>query len=222
MDTYLLSILKDPMVGKIVTAFLGIVLVNVLIRFLQRSLLSRIQEKNARYNLRRGLSFLGYLLAILLLAAIFSDQLSSLTVALGVAGAGIAFALQEVVASVAGWIALSFGQFYTVGDRVQLGGIKGDVIDIGVLRTTLMEIGEWVKGDNYNGRIVRIANSFVFKAPVFNYSADFPFVWDEITVPVKYGSDHNQARKIIQDSAQDVVGANAAIALQTWKKMTKK
>ena len=222
MDSYLLNILNDPWVGKIVTAFLGVVLVNILIRFLQRSLLARIQEKNARYNLRRGLSFLGYLLAILLLAAIFSDQLSSLTVALGVAGAGIAFALQEVVASVAGWIALSFGQFYTVGDRVQLGGIKGDVIDIGVLRTTLMEIGEWVKGDNYNGRIVRIANSFVFKEPVFNYSADFPFVWDEITVPVKYGSDHNLARKIIQDSAQEVVGENAAIALQTWKKMIKK
>jgi small-conductance mechanosensitive channel len=97
--------------------------------------------------------------------------LSSLTVALGVAGAGagIAFALQEVIASVAGWIALSFGQFYAVGDPVQLGSIKGDVIDIGVLRTTLMEIGEWVKGDQYNGRIVRVVNSFVFKEPVYNY-----------------------------------------------------
>jgi len=67
-------------------------LVNILIRFLQRTLSARIKEKNARFNLRRGLSFLGYLLAILLLAAVFSDQLSSLTVALGVAGAGIAFA----------------------------------------------------------------------------------------------------------------------------------
>ena len=222
MDAYLQNILYDPLVGKIVTAFLGIVLVNVLVRFLQRTLSARIKEKNARFNLRRGLSFLGYLLAILLLAAVFSDQLSSLTVALGVAGAGIAFALQEVVASVAGWIALSFGQFYTIGDRVQLGGIKGDVIDIGVLRTTLMEIGEWVKGDQYNGRIVRIANSFVFKEPVFNYSADFPFVWDEITVPIKYGSDHNLARRIIQNSALEIVAENAVIAHQIWQKMLKK
>ena len=71
-----------------------------------------------------------------------SDQLGSFTVALGVAGAGIAFALQEVIASVAGWVAVSFARFYRTGDRVQLGGIKGDVIDIGVLRTTLMEVGQ--------------------------------------------------------------------------------
>ncbi len=100
---------------------------------------------------------------------------AGLSVALGVPGAGIAFALQEVIASVASWVAVSFGNFYSPGDRVQLGGIKGDVIDVGVLRTTLMEMGEWVNGDLYNGRIVRVANSFVFKEPVYNYSADFPF-----------------------------------------------
>ena len=75
-------------------AFLGIIVINVLVRFLQRILAARIKEKNARYRLRRGLAFFGYLAAVLLLAAIFSDQFSSLTVALGVAGAGIAFALQ--------------------------------------------------------------------------------------------------------------------------------
>lgn len=67
---------------------------------------------------------------------------------------------------------------------MQLGGIKGDVVDISILRTTLMEVGEWVKGDLYSGRTVRIANSFVFKEPVFNYSGDFPFLWDEVIVPV--------------------------------------
>jgi small-conductance mechanosensitive channel len=77
-----------------------------------------------------------------------------------------------VIISVAGWTAVSFGGFYKVGDRIQLGGIKGDVIDIGVLRTTIMQIGEWVDGDQYNGRIVRIANSIVFKEPVFNYSRE--------------------------------------------------
>ncbi|GAB4167898.1 MAG: hypothetical protein OHK0024_03090 [Thalassobaculales bacterium] len=162
---------------------------------------------------------MGYFAAALLLVAIFSDQLNNLTVALGVAGAGIAFALQEVIASVAGWVTLSFGQLYTVGDRVQLGGIKGDVIDIGVLRTTLMEIGEWVKGDQYNGRIVRIANSFVFKEPVYNYSADFPFVWDEITIPIKYGSDHQLARKIIREAADSTVSEYTAYAYETWQKM---
>lgn len=75
-----------------------------------------------------------------------------------------------------GWVAIAFGGFYNPGDRVQLGGIKGDVIDIGMLRTTLMETGEWVDADLYSGRIVRIANSFVFKESVFNDSAECPFL----------------------------------------------
>ena len=71
---------------------------------------------------------------------------------------------------------------------MQLGGIKGDVIDVNVLRTTLMETGQWVDGDLYNGRIVRIANSFVFKEPVFNYSGDFPFLWELSFGPISFSS----------------------------------
>ncbi|MBI9050888.1 MAG: mechanosensitive ion channel [Anaerolineaceae bacterium] len=219
MDTFIKTILYDPIIGKIIATLVGIIIINLLVRFLQRMLSSRLETKEIRYKVRRGLSFFGYLAIVLLIIGVFSNQLSSFTVALGVAGAGIAFALQEIIASVAGWIALSFAQFYTIGDRVQLGGIKGDVIDIGVLRTTVMEIGEWVKADQYNGRIVRIANSFVFKEPVYNYSADFPFVWDEISLPIKYGSDHNLARKLILSAADNTVGEYVATAQKHWKEM---
>ncbi|MFH2103548.1 MAG: mechanosensitive ion channel domain-containing protein [Chloroflexota bacterium] len=157
-----------------------------------------------------------------IITVIFSDQLGGLTVALGVAGAGIAFALQEVIVSVAGWFTITFATFYKVGDRVQLGGIKGDVMDIGVLRTTLMETGEWIKGDQYSGRIVLIANSFVFKEPVFNYSGDFPFLWDELTVPVKYGCDRKLARIILNKVATEVLGGYTEQAARQWKKMVKK
>jgi small-conductance mechanosensitive channel len=148
-------------------------------------------------------------------------RLSGITVAIGAASAGIAFALQEVIASFAGWLTISSGGFYKVGDRVQLGGIKGDVIDIGFVRTTLMEIGGWVNGDLYNGRIVRVANSFVFKEPVFNYSGDFPFVWDEIVVPIKYGSDYDAARQILEKTAQEIVGEYAESAREQWKLLVK-
>jgi len=63
-------------------------------------------------------------------------------------------------------------------------------MDIGVLRTTIMETGQWVDGDLYNGRIVLVANSFVFKEPVHNYSGEFPFLWDEIKISVQYGSNY--------------------------------
>lgn len=111
--------------------------------------------------------------------------------------------------------------FLGAGDRVQLGGIKGDGIDVSFLRTTVMEVGEWVKGDQYTGRVVRIANSFVFKEPVFNYSGDFPFLWDEITVPVKYGGDHHLAQKIFLAVAAEVVGDNAVEAAAAWQTFSK-
>jgi small-conductance mechanosensitive channel len=212
----------DPTVGKIVIVIAGFIAIRVLALVVQRVLLGRVENNDTRYRLRKLVNFVGTLIAITLVTIVFSNKLGSLTVAFGVAGAGIAFALQEVIASVAGWVAVSFGNFYSVGDRVQLGGISGDVIDIGVLRTTLMETGQWVKADLYNGRIVRIANSFVFKEPVFNYSGDFPFLWDEITVPVKYGSDYKLAREILQKIADDAVVGLIPEAKKTWRGMVNK
>lgn len=124
--------------------------------------------------------------------------------------------------SIAGWIAITFGQFYKIGNRIQLAGITGDVIDIRVLRTTLMECGQWINGDQYNGRIVRVSNSFVFKEPVFNYSADFPFLWDEISLPIKYGCEYKLTREIIMQIAYEVVGNYVKFAREEWKEMVKK
>jgi len=175
-----------------------------------------------RYRTRKFISFIGYISAILILSIVFSDRLGGLTVAFGVAGAGIAFALQEVIARFTGWYAISFAHFYKTGDRVQLGGIKGDVIYIGILRTTLMEIGDWVNGDLYNSHVARIANSFVFKEPVLNHSGDFPFLWDEIKIPVRYGSDYNQARVIFQKVAESVCGDYVEVAQKAWKQLVSK
>jgi small-conductance mechanosensitive channel len=209
--------LFDPIVGKFIAAAVGIAVVYTVIRFLQRGVSRYVHVKETRYRARKLIAFFGYFAVALLLISVFSSRLGQLTVAFGVAGAGIAFALQEVIASVAGWVAIAFGGFYSPGDRVQLGGIRGDVIDIGVLRTTLMECGQWVKADLYNGRIVRIANSFVFKEPVFNYSADFPFLWDEITVPVRYGSKWEYARETLRRVVDEVCHDYAVQSQASWQ-----
>jgi small-conductance mechanosensitive channel len=214
--------LLDPTVGKIVAVIAGIIIINLLTRTTRRVLLRHIVSTDTRYRLRKLVNAAGALISIVLVTVVFSNKLGNLTVAFGVAGAGIAFALQEVIASIAGWVAISFGNFYSVGDRVQLGGIVGDVIDIGILRTTIMETGDWVKADLYNGRIVRVANSFVFKEPVFNYSGDFPFLWDEIVVPVKYGSDYRLAREILQKAADDLLGGFVPHAKKTMAEMINK
>ena len=216
------TVLLDPMVIKIVAVVLVVIFINASVRFLQRFIGRRIKDKDARYRVRKAIVFLSYLLIIVIALSIFSDQLNDLSVMFGLIIAGVAFALQEVIVSVAGWLAISFGDFYRVGNRVQLGGIMGDVIDISVLRTTLMECGDWVNADLYNGRIVRIANSFVFKEPVYNYSADFPFLWDEIMLPIKYGSDRQMVNDILMDAAEAVIGDYSHNAQKTWRNMTEK
>lgn len=219
---YLEELNLPPAINQLIVVLITIVAVWLLIKFLKTRTTKRVKDSEKAYHIKKGFDFAGYILIVLALIFIYFKQLGSFTVALGVAGAGIAFALQEVIASVAGWMALMFGNFYKTGDRVQLGGIKGDVIDIGVLRTTLMETGNWVDGDLYNGRIVRVANSFVFKEPVFNYSGDFPFLWDEIKVPIQYGSDYALARKMLEQVADEHLGGYAKRADEVWREMVKK
>lgn len=222
MEEQIKELLFNPMVGKLVTIFIGVGIIWIIIKSIQNNLFSKIKDNNSRYHAKKFSGFLGYFLTILLITIVFSDKLGGLTVALGVAGAGIAFALQEVIVSVAGWLAIMFGGFYKSGDRIQLGGIKGDVMDIGVLRTTLMEIGQWVDGDLYNGRIVHVANSFVFKEPVFNYSGEFPFLWDEITIPIQYGSDYDLAERIFLEVANDLTSNLSEESLGQWTALQNK
>lgn len=219
--TQLEQLLSEPMVRRGLIALVGVILIFTFRWIGQRTLNKRVDDNTTRYRARKLAEFTSYVVIAAFLGLVFHEQLGGLTVALGVAGAGIAFALQEVIASVAGWTAVTFGNFYRIGDRVMLGGIRGDVIDIGVLRTTVFEVGDWVSGDLYNGRVVRIANSFVFKEPVFNYSADFPFLWDEVKVPVRHDSDRVQARQILEQVADRIVGEYAREVQSTWDEMTR-
>jgi small-conductance mechanosensitive channel len=222
MEDQLNKILFDPTVGKLAFIFIGIIIIWILLKVIQRNLISKLKDNSNRYKTKKFSTILGYVLTVVLISIVYSNKLGGLTIAFGVAGAGIAFALQEVIASFAGWLAIMFGGFYKTGDRVQLGGIKGDVMDIGVLRTTVMEIGQWVDGDLYNGRIVLIANSFIFKEPVFNYSGDFPFLWDEIKLPIQYGSNYNKAKELFIEIARDVAGDLGEKSQEKWNALQQK
>lgn len=218
----LLDFFKTVQGKNLMIAGIAIIVIYLIVSLIKRIIPRYISETETRYRARRFINFVGYLFVILAIFFVYGSQFTGLTVFLGVAGAGIAFALQEVIASIAGFLAINFTSFFKVGDRVLLGGIKGDVIDIGVLRTSLMEIGNWVDGDQYNGRIVLVANSFIFKEPVYNYSGDFPFLWDEIKVPIKTQGDFEYAREKFLEILIEVQGKYAEAAKKDWEKMTEK
>src|SRR6202049_477223 len=191
------------LLGKCVAAVVGILFIHATFRVLEQTLPRRFGRADARYKVRKFVVFSGYLSILLFLAILFEDRLGRLSFALGVVGAGVAVALQDVVASIAGAFSIGFSKLYTVGDRIQIGDIRGDVIDIGLLRTTLMETGNWVGRDLYNGRIVRIPNSIVLKGSVFNYSQGFQFVWDEIKVVFTTSRHCQLARKMLLLAASE-------------------
>ncbi|MCB0702888.1 MAG: mechanosensitive ion channel [Candidatus Kapaibacterium sp.] len=191
---------------------------SLLTRYINRT----VKDNSARYRTKKIIRLASYVLIGLLAIFSFTGNMEQFGLSLGLITAGLAFALQEVILSVFGWIIIFTTNSYSPGDRIEINGIKGDVIDIGVTKTTLMEIGEWVKSDNYNGRIVQISNSFIFKGPVRNYSTDFPFVWDEIKLPITFNSDLELVGKIVKQATDDFLMDYAKFAKENWELMVKK
>lgn len=212
----------DPLLIRIATFIIVAIFLYVSTKKILNRFYPRLQEQDKWYSIKKLVMNTIYFIIFIIFIFTFSDRFEGFYTTLGLAGAGITFALREVIVSIAGWFAILFGDFFKVGDRILLGGIKGDVVDIGIFRTTLMEIGDWVNGDQYNGRIVRVANSFIFTSPVYNYSANFQFVWDEINIPIRFGSDVKLVRKILSDVADEVVGDVSIQAKEAWYEMRKK
>lgn len=222
VEAFVTKWISDPRVRDGVKIAIGIVVILIVAGLVRRAASKYIVDPRDRYRVRKVIIFASYLAIVLLIAAVYSGKVQNLGITLGVAGAGAAVALQDVITSIAGWVVLSTGGIYRTGDRIAVSDITGDVIDIGVMRTTLMEIGDWVKSDLYSGRIIRFPNNLVLKDAVFNYSADFPFVWDEFTLPVKYGGDRAAAEEILNRVSREVVGDYAEAARSTWKQVARK
>jgi small-conductance mechanosensitive channel len=125
--------------------------------------------------------------------------------------------MQDVIGAFAGWVNILLGRIFRVGDRIEMGGVRGDVIDITPLRTKLLEIGgpdrddSWVRGRQYTGRIVAVSNKTTFTEPVFNYSAIFEYIWEELTIPISYRSDWHEAERILQEEALAVSRTEGAL-----------
>ncbi len=206
---------------QIVQFLIWAVVILLVTWFIRITLTKTITDNSIRYRTKKATRLFGYALIIVLAVITFTSKVQYFTIAIGLFSAGLAFALQEVILSIAGWIAIYSANLYKPGDRIELNGVKGDVIDISITKTTIMEMGGWVSSDNYSGRIVQISNAFVFKGPLHNYSSNFPFVWDEINLPIKYGSDLKLTDEIIMAAANQILTEYAHYANEHWQKMVK-
>jgi small-conductance mechanosensitive channel len=205
--------------ARLIYCILGAVLIRSVFRLLERTLPPHFGYGDQRYHARKMVTATAYILIFAFITILFADRLKHVGFAVGVIGAGVVVALQDVIASVGGFIAIGFSNLYRVGDRIQVNETRGDVVDISVMRTTVLETGNWVSGDLYSGRIVRIPHSVVLKGLVFNYSQGFRFVWDEITIRLTCRSDHEQARQILLRVAHETVSDYLTEAQESWKRI---
>lgn len=215
-------ILENPTLYSIIKYAMIVAFVLLVIQLLRRFLKKNISNSSARYKSQKGIEFIGYVLLVILSFSYFTGNIKDFTLAIGLFSAGIAFTLQELILSIAGSIYIFVVKVYKPGDRIEINGIKGDVIDVDSIYTTMMEIGQWVSSDNYSGRIVKLSNAFVFKGPIYNYSQDFPFIWDEFNLPIKYGSDIELAKSIVIEIASKSLSDFTANSKAQWKEIVNK
>ncbi len=207
----------NPSLAIFIKYIVLVLLVIGFIQFLRRFIRKNLPNSKVKYRSQKGIEVIGYLILIILTLSYFTGNIKDFTLAIGLLSAGVAITLQELILSIAGSLYIFFVKVYKPGDRIEINGIKGDVIDIDSIYTTMMEIGEWVSSDNYSGRIIKLSNAFVFKGPIYNYSMDFPFIWDEFNLPIRYGSDIELAKDIVIKVATENLSEYVANSIAKWK-----
>ena len=182
---------------------------------------------------RQGISLVTFILGALGFVSIWFDNPARLATGLGLVGAGLAFALQKVITSFAGYFVILRGKTFNVGDRITMGGVRGDVIALNFIQTVIMEMGQppsvqasdpgmWVQSRQYSGRIVTVTNAKIFDEPVYNYTRDFPYIWEEMHIPISYKDDRYAAEKILLAAAQKETVPIADMAAPSIKVLSEK
>jgi len=198
----------------LIAYFLVIVLVKVVNR--------QVKDIRSRHLIRKNIVYFFTLLSLMFIVLVWMESITNVTVFLSIIGAGVALALQEVLLCVAGWFHILVRRPFEVGDRIELGGVKGDVIDIRLFQTSLLEIGNWVDADQSTGRIVNVPNSAVFKKENYNYNQGFEFIWNEIKIPITFESDWKRAEEIMLEHGNEVASDKEDIAKKKISFMAKR
>lgn len=179
-----------------------VVVTLVVYRTIRNTIKRRIEDPTRSQSIRVAVRNVLAVADFLIVVVIWLPRGNTLLPSLGILAAGLAIASQEMIGSLAAGLNIWVGNIYRVGDRVRIGDVIGDVMDISLLRTTVMEVGEWVKADQYTGRVVTVANRVVWTNPVYNFTQHWGYLWDEITMPITYESDWQQATELMLEQGQ--------------------
>lgn len=178
------------------------ILIIVVLLFLRKVLISLI-TKNTKdpktvYYSKRIIGYAHVFLVVILVGSVWISGLGQIGAYLGIASAGLAIALHETLANIADWFFILWRKPFTIGDRIQIGETKGDVIDLRLFQFSLIEIGNWVDAEQSTGRILHVPNSHVLREKTANYYGGFNYIWNEIQVLITFESNWRKTREILE------------------------
>jgi small-conductance mechanosensitive channel len=191
--------LNDALLLKLGMSITSILLLWLTHHFLLYIIKRQFENTDTIYTARKISRYTHFVAALFLIGQVWFEGVQSLGTFLGLFTAGLAIALKDVVSNFAGWLYLIWQAPFKIGDRIQIQKHQGDVIDIGVFKFTLLEIGNWVDANQSTGRMIRIPNADIFNQPIANYSKGFNYIWFEIPVILTYESDWKKAKTIFLD-----------------------
>lgn len=173
-----------------------------------RSVLGRVFDSPQRRY--RGARFVGRAVAlsvliglILIWAPVQREVLAVVTVF----ATALVIGLKEMFLSVAGWVHILLRAPYRIGDRIDINNVRGDVVDITLLSTKVVEVGAWAGGDQSTGRLISFPNNWLFAHSIRNDTHGFGFIWNELTFTLTFDSDWHAAQDLLDELAQQMAPA---------------
>lgn len=215
----MLDIEGGELLERLLVALAIIVGTVVVVQVFKRLVHRYVEDPERQFKATRLIGRIGGLLALVLVLGVVFDSTAELLTVLTIVGAGLAIAMRETLMSLFGWSYIVFRTPFRAGDRIEVNGIQGDVIDIRLIHTILMEIGRWVDADQSTGRIVHVPNSAIFLHGVYNYTAAFHFIWNEMPVTVTFRSDWQAAHDIMLALANESAARAEEAVRQEIKEM---
>jgi len=197
-----------PPIQKLNLSVMAIVLLLAIAKIADVYLIGRIDDRAARYNLRRIAKLvLGLVLVFIIISILFQNWYTTI-VSVGLISLVLGLAVQTPVTSFLGWIYILARTPYRVGDRIKIGDATGDVIDVSYLDTTLWEFGgDFLSTDHPSGRVIKFPNSKILSSTVYNYTWPlFPYIWNEVKFNIAYESDLEFVAETMQRIAAEEVG----------------
>jgi small-conductance mechanosensitive channel len=168
-----------------------------------RRLVNRtIQEPQRRHRFRKAVTYAGLFASLAVVAFQVLGSIGGLAAIVGLIGAGVAVALQDVLKSLFAWPLIMGDKGFRTGDRIRCGPVLGDVIDIGMLRTTLVEVADWPESGQSTGRIIHVANKMILDHPLVNFTHGFDVIWHEVSILVTFESDWKEAERILYEAVE--------------------